>query len=81
MMGDEISEGKQRGGEGRSEVERVDRVGDGRKRVVKHDKCARRLATGRKIFGVFCGRVEIRQHSVGPGGGCNTGRNIQINGR
>ena len=50
-------------GVGRSKVERVervDRVGDGRKRVAKHDKCARWLAAGRKIFGVFCGRVETR---------------------
>lgn len=30
-----------------------------------------------KIFGVFCGKVETRWRSVGPGGGCNTDRSIQ----
>lgn len=50
MMVGEISEGKQRG---RSEVERVVRVGDGRKRVAQHDKCARRLAAGQIFWGVL----------------------------
>lgn len=30
-----------------------------------------------KFFGVFCGKVETRWRSVGPGGGCNTDRSIQ----